>query len=42
MLPTGPQVVAAGQNAVIRSDQEYAYRNEGAGPVVCMRVVTGA
>ncbi|WP_052864292.1 helix-turn-helix domain-containing protein [Streptomyces niger] len=41
-LPTGAQVVAPGQSAVIASDQEYAYRNEGAEPVVFVRVVTGA
>ncbi|WP_035770113.1 helix-turn-helix domain-containing protein [Arthrobacter castelli] len=36
------QVLSAGQSAVIGSDQEYAYRNEEAEPVVFMRVVTGA
>ncbi|GAA0448289.1 XRE family transcriptional regulator [Streptomyces olivaceiscleroticus] len=41
-LPTGAQMVAPGQSAVIASDQEYAYRNEGAEPVVFVRVVTGA
>ncbi|MDI3405169.1 helix-turn-helix domain-containing protein [Streptomyces cavernicola] len=41
-LPAGPRTLAAGQSAVIPSDQEYAYRNEGAEPAVFMRVVTGA
>lgn len=35
-------MVASGQSAVIAGDQEYAYRNDGAEPVVFMRVVTGA
>ncbi|MFM9370594.1 helix-turn-helix domain-containing protein [Streptomyces sp. Da 82-17] len=42
VLATGPQVVAAGQSAVIASDQDYAYRNDGSEPAVFMRVVTGA
>ncbi|MFF8313292.1 helix-turn-helix domain-containing protein [Streptomyces lydicus] len=41
-LQAGPQVLAPGQSAVIASDQEYAYLNEGAEPVVFVRVVTGA
>ncbi|MFF5014899.1 helix-turn-helix domain-containing protein [Streptomyces sp. NPDC001165] len=41
-LETGPHVVAPGQSAVIASDQEYTYRNDGTEPVVFMRVVTGA
>jgi transcriptional regulator with XRE-family HTH domain len=41
-LPEGHQMLAAGQSAVIASDQEYAYLNEGTEPVVFMRVVTGA
>jgi mannose-6-phosphate isomerase-like protein (cupin superfamily) len=41
-LEVGPQVLGAGQSAVIASDQGYAYRNEGAEPVVFVRVVTGA
>ncbi|MGW2741341.1 helix-turn-helix domain-containing protein [Streptomyces sp. NPDC001450] len=41
-LETGPHVLAPGQSAVIASDQEYAYRNDGTEPVVFMRVVTGA
>lgn len=40
-LEAGPQVLASGQSAVIASDQEYAYLNEEAEPVVFMRVVTG-
>ncbi|MFH8681555.1 helix-turn-helix domain-containing protein [Streptomyces lydicus] len=42
VLQTGPQVVAPGQSAVIASDQQYAYLNEDAEPVVFVRVVTGA
>ncbi|MFI0787476.1 helix-turn-helix domain-containing protein [Streptomyces lydicus] len=42
VLRTGPQVVAPGQSAVIASDQQYAYLNEDAEPVVFVRVVTGA
>ncbi|MGV4988418.1 hypothetical protein ACVB8X_34780 [Streptomyces sp. NRAIS4] len=38
----GPQLLAPGQSAVIGSDQQYAYRNDDAEPVVFMRVVTGA
>ncbi|MGX1977063.1 helix-turn-helix domain-containing protein [Streptomyces kronopolitis] len=41
-LQDGPHVLDPGQSAVLPSDQEYAYRNEGADPVVFMRVVTGA
>jgi mannose-6-phosphate isomerase-like protein (cupin superfamily) len=41
-LTEGRQVLATGQSAVIASDQEYAYLNEGTDPVVFMRVVTGA
>ncbi|MFI9358828.1 helix-turn-helix domain-containing protein [Streptomyces lydicus] len=41
-LQAGPQVLAPGQSAVIASDQEYVYLNEGAEPVVFVRVVTGA
>lgn len=41
-LETGPQVLESGRSAVIASDQDYAYRNEGAEPAVFMRVVTGA
>ncbi|MEV7470039.1 XRE family transcriptional regulator [Streptomyces kronopolitis] len=41
-LQAGPRVLEPGQSAVLPSDQEYAYRNEGADPVVFMRVVTGA
>ncbi|MFF7411995.1 helix-turn-helix domain-containing protein [Streptomyces lydicus] len=41
-LQAGPQVLVAGQSAVITSDQEYAYLNEDAEPVVFVRVVTGA
>ncbi|WP_031227089.1 helix-turn-helix domain-containing protein [Streptomyces roseochromogenus] len=40
-LESGPQVVAPGRSAVIASDQQYAYRNDGTEPVVFMRVVTG-
>ncbi|WP_146074954.1 helix-turn-helix domain-containing protein [Streptomyces sp. Ru73] len=39
---TGNQVLGAGQSTVVASDQEYAYRNDGAEPVVFMRVVSGA
>ncbi|MFE2228311.1 helix-turn-helix domain-containing protein [Streptomyces kronopolitis] len=41
-LQAGSHVLEPGQSAVLPSDQEYAYRNEGADPVVFMRVVTGA
>ncbi|MDC7335240.1 helix-turn-helix domain-containing protein [Streptomyces lydicus] len=41
-LQAGPQVLVPGQSAVIASDQEYAYLNEDAEPVVFVRVVTGA
>lgn len=41
-LETGPQVLGPGQSAVIASDQQYAYLNEGAEPAVFVRVVTGA
>ncbi|WP_211767942.1 helix-turn-helix domain-containing protein [Kutzneria sp. CA-103260] len=41
-LAAGRQVLAAGQSAVIASDQEYAYVNETAESVAFMRVVTGA
>jgi len=41
-LAAGTRVVSAGQSAVITSDQEYAYANETAEPVVFVRVVTGA
>lgn len=41
-LQAGPRVLESGQSAVLPSDQEYAYRNEDAEPVVFMRVVTGA
>jgi quercetin dioxygenase-like cupin family protein len=41
-LETGPHELAPGQSAVLASDQQYAYRNDGAEPVVFMRVVTGA
>lgn len=41
-LESGPHVLAPGQSAVIASDQEYAYHNDGAEPVVFVRVVTGA
>ncbi|MGW8396977.1 helix-turn-helix domain-containing protein [Streptomyces lydicus] len=41
-LQAGPQVLVLGQSAVIASDQEYAYLNEDAEPVVFVRVVTGA
>ncbi|MFI9025517.1 helix-turn-helix domain-containing protein [Streptomyces sp. NPDC053560] len=41
-LSVGPQELGPGQSAVIPTDQEYAYRNEGAEPVVFVRVVTGA
>lgn len=41
-LEAGPRVLAPGESAVIASDQEYAYRNDDAEPVVFVRVVTGA
>lgn len=41
-LADGSLVLAAGQSAVIASDQEYAYRNEEPEPAVFVRVVTGA
>lgn len=41
-LEAGPQMLAPGQSAVIATDQEYAYRNDGAEPAVFVRVVTGA
>lgn len=41
-LETGPRTLGPGQSAVIASDQQYAYLNEEAEPVVFMRVVTGA
>lgn len=41
-LNDGPHVLASGQSAVISSDQEYAYRNDGTHPVVFVRVVAGA
>ncbi|MGI5472867.1 helix-turn-helix domain-containing protein [Streptomyces sp. CA-132043] len=41
-LAPGPQELGPGQSAVIPTDQEYAYRNEGAEPAVFVRVVTGA
>ncbi|MGW6057484.1 helix-turn-helix domain-containing protein [Streptomyces sp. NPDC055189] len=40
-LETGDAVLGAGQSGVISSDQQYAYLNDGAEPVVFMRVVTG-
>jgi quercetin dioxygenase-like cupin family protein len=41
-LRDGPHALTPGQSAVIASDQEYAYRNDGTDPVVFVRVVTGA
>ncbi|MFI0463860.1 helix-turn-helix domain-containing protein [Saccharopolyspora sp. 5N102] len=41
-LETGSRTLRPGQSAVIASDQQYAYLNEQAEPVVFMRVVTGA
>jgi transcriptional regulator with XRE-family HTH domain len=41
-LEDGPRVLTPGQSAVIASDQDYAYRNDGTDPVVFVRVVTGA
>ncbi|MEU7484193.1 XRE family transcriptional regulator [Streptomyces sp. NPDC042319] len=41
-LSAGPRELGPGQSAVIPTDQEYAYRNGGAEPVVFVRVVTGA
>ncbi|MEV0087062.1 XRE family transcriptional regulator [Saccharopolyspora sp. NPDC050642] len=42
VLETGSRTLGPGQSAVIASDQQYAYLNEEAEPVVFMRVVTGA
>ncbi|MGN5381933.1 helix-turn-helix domain-containing protein [Streptomyces lasalocidi] len=41
-LLVGPRALAPGQSAVIASDQEYAYANDGTEPAVFVRVVTGA
>jgi transcriptional regulator with XRE-family HTH domain len=41
-LEAGPRVLKPGQSAVIASDQDYAYHNEEAEPVIFVRVVTGA
>ncbi|MEU8973321.1 XRE family transcriptional regulator [Streptomyces monashensis] len=41
-LPAGPRVLSPGQSAVIATDQEYAYTNDGTEPAVFVRVVAGA